>query len=390
MSIGTVVLKAGREKSVLQRHPWIFSQAIETSTNCSHGGIVGVYGADNAFLGHATISLTSALRCRMIAFGAGDYRDAVRNNICNAVQLRALLFQNQATDSYRLINAEGDCLPGVIVDKYADCCVLQIATAGAETLKPIIIEQLQALVHPTWIYEKSLSPARKEEQLSPFEGTLIGTPKEAITIRENNLTFFVSPQQGQKTGFFLDQRNMRTLVQHFAKGKKVLNCFSYTGAFSAYALSGSAELCDSVDISAHCRDAATRTIAANNLAHTNHRELCCDAFEFLKTAPLPYNFIILDPPAFAKKRSDVPAAIKGYKEINFRAISRMPPNSLLLTCSCSHHIDEAHFRQILFYAAKDSNRNCRILTKHHLAEDHPLNIYHPEGSYLKSFLCYIS
>ena len=267
--------------------------------------------------------------------------------------------------------------------------MIQISALGIEKLKPLIIETLIAALSPSWIYEKSNAASRKEDGLQPFEKTLHGTEQETVTILEDGLKFLVSPLHGQKTGFFLDQRAMRRLVGELSEGKKVLNCFSYTGGFTLHALQGGASTVDSVGISEDAIALVKQNIVLNGLQERPHNEYAEDAFEFLKKRELNYDLVILDPPAFAKRKSDINQAARGYKEINLTAMRKMPANSLLLTCSCSYHIDEVLFKQILFGAAKDARRNVQIIQRHRLAEDHPLNIYHPEGSYLKSFLCYI-
>lgn len=384
-----IVLKPGREKSVLGKHPWIFSGAIATRPECAPGDVLPVYSAKDVFLGLAMVSLKSQITCRMITFDSTPFEEALRARIKEAIYIRRRLFSDEKTTAYRLINAEGDFLPGLIVDRYADVLVVQISTPGMERTKQFIVDLLVDEIKPTWIYEKSNASSRKEEGLKPCEGTLYGNVLDPVTIKEEGLLFSVSPTKGQKTGFFLDQREMRKLVRDEAKGKRVLNCFSYTGAFSLYALQGGAVAVDSVDISKDAVSMIQRHIDMNGFQGKAHTEYAEDVFQFLKTNTRPYDFVILDPPAFAKRKSDIVQAARGYKEINMQAMKMMPKNSLLLTCSCSYHIDETLFRQILFQAALDAKRDVRIIQRHRLAADHPLNVYHPEGSYLKSFLCYI-
>ena len=384
-----IVLKPGREKSVVARHPWIFSGAIASAPQFQNGDVLCVYSSKNEFLGFGMCNASSQIFCRMLSFDKTPYEDALKRHILQAIELRKSLFQDKKTNAFRLINAEGDFIPGLIVDQYADTLVIQISALGIEKLKPLIIDTLVKAVAPTWIYEKSNASSRKEEGLAPVEKTLFGKEQEAVTIVEDGLQFLVSPKHGQKTGFFLDQREMRRLVGELSKGKKVLNCFSYTGGFTLHALSGKAKLVDSVDISEQAIGLVKENIALNGFQDTSHSEYAEDCFEFLKKRTLDYDLVILDPPAFAKRKSDIKQAARGYKEINLTAMKKMPPGSLLLTCSCSYHIDETLFKQILFGAAKDAHRNVQIIGRHRLAEDHPLNIYHPEGSYLKSFLCHI-
>jgi 23S rRNA (cytosine1962-C5)-methyltransferase len=383
-----ITLKPGRDKSVRARHPWIFSGAVSQSDNFINGGIISVYAADGAFLGYGMGSKKSQIVCRMLSFDKTPAEDVVRLRIKEAIELRKQVI-SQNTTAYRLINAEGDFLPGLIVDRYGDSLVIQVSVAGIERLKPLIIDELVKQIKPLWIYEKSTSSSRKEEGMQLFEETIYGTPQEPITVLEEGIQFKVIPTVGQKTGFFIDQRAMRLMVQQYARGRDVLNCFCYSGGFTLHALKGGAKSVDSVDISQEAIDLVKEHITLNGFDSMQHKEYTADVFEFLKQSVQKYDFIILDPPAFAKRKADIKQAARGYKEINRLAIKDAPKDSLLLTCSCSYHIDETLFRQILFQAALDAKRDVQIIQKHHLAEDHPMNIYHPEGNYLKSFLCYI-
>lgn len=325
----------------------------------------------------------------MLTFDSTKPHDALEAHIKQAVELRRNLMGTK-TNAIRLINAEGDFLPGLIVDQYADVLVIQISTLGMERLKGMIVEILQKLIHPSWIYESSTSPSRKEEGLKEARMTLGGKESQEILIFEDGLKFYVNPLKGQKTGFFQDLREMRRLVQELSLNKKVLNCFSYTGAFSCHALKGGASFVASVDISKEAIEQTKKHMWLNNFEETRHQEYAADCFDFLKNEPLNYDIIILDPPAFAKRKADVKAAVRGYQEINRTTLAKMPKNSLLLTCSCSYHVDEELFVKMLFHASREAKRDLRIIQNHRLALDHPLNIYHPEGSYLKSFLCYVS
>jgi 23S rRNA (cytosine1962-C5)-methyltransferase len=385
-----IILKPGREKSVLARHPWIFSGGIHSFPQCEEGQVLQVYSSDGKLLGSGMCNHKSQIACRMLTFGNKSVEQEVTDKILAAIYLRKQLFEGQKTTAYRLINAEGDGLSGLIVDKYDSSLVLQISSAGIEKLKPLIVNTLISALNPTWIYEKSTSPSRKEEGLKPSEQTLYGTPLENVQIQENGCLFNVSIMHGQKTGFFLDQREMRALIKNFAKDKRVLNTFSYTGAFSVAALAGGAECVDSVDISKDALSKVQEHIDLNNFSTKTHNEYAEDAFDYLKSSPMKYDLVILDPPAFAKRKSDINQAARAYKEINRQALLKMPANSYLLTCSCSYHIDELLFQKILFSAALEAKRDVRIICRHIMASDHPMSIYHPEGSYLKSLFCYVS
>lgn len=384
-----VILKPKREKSLLARHPWIFSGAIASLPSFEDGAILPVESASGQMLGYGYFNKRSQITGRMLSFETGDPLSALERHIDQAIQMRKQFIGN-CTNAIRLINAEGDLLPGLIVDQYDDVLVVQVSTLGMDKLKGQIVSILQKKLTPSWIYEVSTSPSRKEEGLKECRGTLLGAPKEEIEVFEGALKFVVNPQKGQKTGFFQDLRDMRFLVQELSHNKRVLNCFSYTGAFSCHALQGGASFCHSVDISKEAIQQCTRHIQMNGFEQKRHKEEALDAFDFLRENPLEYDLIILDPPAFAKRASDVKQALRGYQEINRTTLSKMPKNSLLLTCSCSYHVDEPLFRKMLFHAATEAKREVRLLQTHRLAFDHPINIYHPEGSYLKSFLCYVN
>lgn len=276
-----------------------------------------------------------------------------------------------------------------MVDRYDQVAVIQISTLGMEQLRPFIVEQLQRLLKPRTIYEKSMMTSRREEGLSDVQGLVAGEAVQEVEIRENGLRFVVSIVEGQKTGFFLDHREMRQLIRELAKGKRLLNCFAYTGGFTVYAAAGGALSVDSVDLSAQAIAYARRNDAFNGFATAAERFHVADVFDFLRERPLDYDLVILDPPAFAKRQRDVVAACRGYKEINRSAMQKMPKGSLLLTSSCSYHVDAGLFQKVLFQASVEAGRTARIIGSHRLASDHPINLSHPEGDYLKSFLLYL-
>jgi 23S rRNA (cytosine1962-C5)-methyltransferase len=259
-------------------------------------------------------------------------------------------------------------------------------TLGIEKLKNIIVETLVAELKPKCVYEKSDLPSRREEGLKNQEGILYGEMPGDQIILENNLKFKVNLVKGQKTGFFLDQREMRSLVKKLGKKKRVLNCFGYTGGFSVYAAAGGATKVDTVDISVEAVELAKENFLLNNLVTKNSDFIAADAFDFLRESELNYDLIILDPPAFAKKKADIIPACRGYKDLNRIALQKIPSSSLLLTSSCSYHVDEKLFQQVIFQAAREANRRVRLIGRHILAPDHPINIFHPEGEYLKSLI----
>jgi 23S rRNA (cytosine1962-C5)-methyltransferase len=384
-----VVLKPGREKSVRGRHPWIFSGAIASMPHVEDGSCVEIHASTGDFLAIGYLNRQSQITVRILSWEKRSIDEILHSALQRAITLRKKLFSSENTNAYRLVFAEADFLPGLIVDQYADTLVVQIGTLGMEKLKSKIVKLLVEYLQPSWIYEKSDLPSRKEEKLPPFEGTLFGVERDQVIFQESGFSFCTHIKTAQKTGFFLDQRMMRKLVQGMSAQKKVLNCFSYSGAFSVYALAGGASLCDSVDISDAAVQMIQKNLELNSLHETVHREYTEDVFSFLRRKDLEYDFIILDPPAFAKRKHDVKQAARGYKEINRLAMQAVPKGSFLLTCSCSYHIDTDLFRKILFSAALDAKRDVRILQYHRLAYDHPESVYFPEGNYLKSFLCYL-
>lgn len=380
------IIKKGREKALLRGHPWIFSGALASLPKVAPGSILPIYSAEGEFLAQGYFNPGNSLVGRILSFNEGDVKIELRKKLIEAFALRTNFFDSK-TNAYRLINAEGDGIPGLIVDSYNGYLVIQVHTQGIENLKSFFIEQLIDLAQPKGIYEKSLSPSRQEEGLQPVEGLCYGEIPETIEILENGLKFAVSIPHGQKTGFFLDQRSMRAQIGQLSKGRKVLNCFAYSGGFSIYALNGGAESVTSVDSCAKACELAQKNTTLNNLQ--GHTVVQSDVFEFLDRADFNYDLVILDPPAFAKKKGNINHALKGYQRLNEKVLRKLPPRSLLLTCSCSYFIDETMFQLALFTASRRAERNVRIIGKQSLAPDHPISITHPEGSYLKSLLLFV-
>lgn len=384
-----VILKEGKEKSLNQRHPWIFSGAVASMPTCDPGEILPVYSSQGTFLAKAYFHPDQSLMGRVLSFQDEEISEVIKNRILDALILRSKLIHPKETNAYRLVHAEADGLPGLIVDNYNGYLVIQIQTYGMEKLRKTIVDILQQMLSPKAIYEKSLSHARIAEGLSPVEQLLSGKLPSEIEILENNLKFIVSVQLGQKTGFFIDQRNMRSLVQKLSSDRNVLNCFSYTGGFAIYALHGGAKKVTSIDSCKVACQFAEKNTLLNGFSIDQHNILNVEAFDYLKNQPIEEDFVILDPPAFAKKRDALENAIKGYRNLNALALSKMPPRSFLLTCSCSYYMDEKNFQKTLFQAAQASGRFVQIIQKHSQGFDHPISLYHPEGEYLKSFLLFV-
>jgi 23S rRNA (cytosine1962-C5)-methyltransferase len=384
----TLTLHPNREKSVRNRHPWIFSGAIaHWPQELEDGGLATVSAANGERLGYAYVNRRCSIAARMVAFGDTDPYTAIRQNLTHAVAFRRKHFDPAQTNAVRLVNGEGDMLPGLIVDQYADVLVMQISTLGMERLKPFVLETLVELTQPRAIYEKSDIAARYEEGLTDFAGLIYGRDFGPLVVTEYGLRFHVDIKHGQKTGLFLDQREMRALVERLCTGRRVLNGFAYTGGFSLYAHRGRAQRVVSVDSSGSALKLAQSNHALNGFSVTDDDFVEADMFTYLRRLEAAaFDFIILDPPALARKREDVLRAGRAYKDLNRLAIAKVAPGGLVLTSSCSHFVDEKLFGQIVFQAACEAGRQVRIIHRHRQAFDHPVNVFHPEGSYLKSLL----
>lgn len=385
-----VVLKPGKDKPLRQRHHWIFSGAVASFPSFNDGECLPVYSSQGDCLGTGYFNRASGIVGRMLSFDTTPPLEAIALRLEAATALRSLWFpEGGSTNSYRLVNGEGDALPGLIIDRYDAVFVLQSSTKGMDLLKSHVATWLQEKFRPKAIYEKSLLPSRAEEKLSTVQGFITGHVEGDIFFKENGFNFATNLEKSQKTGFFLDQREMRLFVKELSKGKRVLNAFSYSGGFTVYANAGGASTVDSVDISKEALAMAKRNVALNGQEGDHLQFIPADVFEFLRQSAMQYDLTILDPPAFAKKRGDVIPACRGYKDLNRIAMQKMPAGSLLLTCSCSYFVDEELFQKVLFQAALEAKRDVRIVGRHRLAPDHPINLFHPEGNYLKSFLLYI-
>jgi len=383
-----LILKTGRERSIKNFHPWIFSGAIARIEGAAGAGeVVDVHDSDNNFLARGFYCPSSQIRCRLLTWQSESIdRDFFKRTIAAAQQLRRQHISSD-TDAYRIVNAEGDGLPGLIVDRYADIAVMQCNTIGMEIRKREIAEILMTEFGLCGVRERSQGAARREEGLQPASGTLCGEVLEGVvTIHENGFQFEVDIHDGQKTGFFLDQRENREWVKNLAGGKKVLNCFSYTGAFSVYAASGGAARVVNVESSSPALEQARKHMQINRFSSSDDDFVLADVFAFLRATRQTYDFIILDPPAFAHHQREVDAAARAYKDVNLQAFKRLPPGGLLLSCSCSQPISPDLFQKIIFAAASDARRRVRIIGQRSHAADHPISIFHPEGRYLQAWL----
>ena len=384
-----LILKPGKEKPVRNRHHWIFSGAVRSiPEGAENGSILPVESSTGELLGHAYINRKCSIIGRMISFDGRPPLEALAETVERAIALRRGLF-DAGTNAVRLVNGEGDGVPGLIVDRYADVLVLQVSTLGMERLKPFILGQLLERIAPRTVYERSNAAARREEGLAPAEGLLHGPAVEIVEVLEDGLRFGVDIVRSQKTGLYLDQREMRRLVRTLAANRRVLNAFSYTGGFTIHALAGGATAAVSVDSSAAAVSLAAKNASLNGFPAAPADFVVADVFDYIRERPLDFDLVILDPPAFAKKKGEVVAACRGYKDLNRVVLQKVPPGTLVLTFSCSFFVDEMLFRQVLFQAAREAARRVRVLERHRQAHDHPINIYHPESEYLKGFLLHV-
>ncbi|MBU9889384.1 MAG: class I SAM-dependent rRNA methyltransferase [Candidatus Omnitrophica bacterium] len=383
------LLAPGKEKPVIQRHPWIFSGAIDQiEEGYASGDLVRVFSSREQFLGIGYLNPGSQIAVRMLAFEDVPIDEGFFDRrIAQAAALRRRWLP-PVTNAYRLVHAEGDFLPGLIVDAYGDFLVVQFLTAGIEVWKEVIVRSLQKQFPSLGVFEKSDSDLRRLEGLGRSLGALVGPePPETVEILENGIAFGVDVRGGQKTGFFLDQRESREAVRRLSAGKNVLNCFAYTGGFSVYAAKGEARTVVSVESSATAVQRGRENCLKNHLDAQQSVWAQQDVFDYLRHMDRQFDLIILDPPAFCKSKQQVRQAARGYKDINLQALKRVSQGGMLCTFSCSSHISPELFQKILFGAAADAKRDVRILRKISHAFDHPINVYHPEGEYLKGFFC---
>jgi 23S rRNA (cytosine1962-C5)-methyltransferase len=388
-----MILHAGREKSLLRRHPWIFASAIHHVDNDpASGGTVDLISSEGHFLARASCSPISQIRARVWTFLDEPVdKEFFRKRIRAAIGMRYSIFDK--SDSMRLIHAESDGIPGLIVDRYDDVLVLQSLTAGSEFWKETIADILVEETGVQNIYERSDADVRELEGLKPITGILRGTIPDSprsVTINEYGLKFYVDIQHGHKTGFYLDQRHNRHRVGEFAKDRDVLNCFCYTGGFSIHALANGAKTVLSVDSSADALALLEENIALNNLPADRHTSLEGDVFQLLRKfrdENRSFDMIILDPPKFAPTAAHAEKASRAYKDINLLAFKLLRHGGMLFTFSCSGGIDAALFQKIVASAALDAGTDAAIIEHLSQGSDHPVNLHFPEGAYLKGLVC---
>lgn len=388
-----IILKPGKDRSVFRYHPWIFSGAIAKGEgDLQEGNLVKVYTSDNRYLatGHCQIG-SIAVRILTFENETIDY-NFWRNRIADAYNMRKAigLTESPTNNVYRLIHGEGDNLPGLVIDYYAGVAVVQFHSVGmylereniAHALLDVMGDKIKA------IYDKSEGTLPYKAAIEPHNGYLYGKADNFIAL-ENGLKFNVDWLEGQKTGFFIDQRENRSLLEKYAQGKNVLNMFCYTGGFSFYAMRGGAHLVHSVDVSARAIELTKRNVELNFPEDSRHEAFAEEAFQFLEKSQNEYDLIVLDPPAFAKHQNVLNNAIQGYKKLNRKGIEIIKPGGIIFTFSCSQVMTKELFRQTVFTAAANTGRRVRILHQLTQPADHPVNIYHPEGEYLKGLVLYV-
>ena len=397
-----IVLKRGREESLLRFHPWVFSGAIaEIQGNPSEGDLVAVHASDGSLLAYGHYQIGS-IAVRVLSFDDSALRpDFWEDRLSKALQVRVAcgLHSSASTaagiNCYRLVHGEGDNLPGLIIDYYDGVCVMQAHSVGMFRAKKKISEALQK-VYGTGlkaVYDKSSGTAPFKAGLELVDGYMYRREDfsdDEQVVLENGHKFIVNWTEGQKTGFFLDQRENRALVGSLAKGRNVLNLFCYTGGFSIYALASGASHVDSVDSSRKAMMMVDRNVELNGFDPSRHTSLCCDAIDYLRDVPTgKYDLMIVDPPAFAKHRGALKNALRAYQRLNAAAISKVAPGGFVFTYSCSQVVDKESFALAVFSAAAQCGRSVRILDRLNQPCDHSVNIYHPEGEYLKGLLLYV-
>jgi 23S rRNA (cytosine1962-C5)-methyltransferase len=393
MEYKRIYLKRGKEESLKRFHPWVFSGAIHhADSGIAEGETVRVIGADNTFLavGHYQVG---TIAVRILSFRDVEIDEAfwyARLKAAYEMRLSIGIAGNPLNNTYRLVHGEGDNMPGLVIDCYGDTAVMQAHSVGIHVCRKVIAEMLVKVMEGTIrnVFYKSETTLPYKAELGQENGFIIGGSNDN-TAMENGLLFHVDWLRGQKTGFFVDQRENRSLLERYAKDKRVLNMFCYTGGFSFYAMRGGAQLVHSVDSSAKAIELTNANVELNFPGDERHKAFCDDAFKFLDNSDDIYDLIILDPPAFAKHRGALHNALKGYTRLNVKAFQRIRHGGILFTFSCSQVVTKDQFRQAVFTAAAMSGRKVRILHQLHQPADHPINIYHPEGEYLKGLVLYV-
>lgn len=388
-----VVLKKDKEKAVNQRHPWVFSGAIDrVKGKPANGDIVRLLNQKGDFMAYGFYNDQSRVALRLLEWDENTAvnEDWIRQKVAMAVNARTHIL-NTNTDTCRLIFSEADYLPGLIVDKYADHLAVQILTSGIEKLMPVIIDELKRLLNPLSIFDKSDASSRQHEGMETYNAVLWGDePPASVEVKENGIVYSINIAEGQKSGFYCDQRDNRRIVAEYAAGKKVLDCFSYTGGFTLNALRSGAESVTSVDSSALAIETLMQNISLNKLDAGKHVAIQSDVNKQLrafKDAGEKFDIIVLDPPKYAPSRSALDRAARAYKDLNRVGMLLLNSGGLLATFSCSGAMDMENFKQVLAWAALDAGKQVQFIYQFCQPEDHPVRASFPEGEYLKGLLC---
>ena len=385
-----IVLRSGKDQSLRRYHPWVFSGAIKKiHGEPTDGDIVQVYSNQDEFLGMGHYQ-EGSIAIRILSFREEEIgEDFYLTRIKEAVGARAQLglLNNPETNVFRLVNAEGDGLPGLIIDYYNGTAVMQFHSIGMNKHRDLLIKGLQDSLGDrlSTVYDKSASTLPSRYVAGYKNEYLVGSPSNAI-VKEHGNQFSIDWERGQKTGFFIDQRENRKLIGEYAAGRKVLNLFGYTGGFSVYARQGGAELIHTVDSSRHAVEMADKNMELNFGDQHRHKGIPVDAFKFLADHERTYDLMVIDPPAFAKHHNVLNNALQGYKRLNAGAIGKVEPGGIIFTFSCSQAVSRENFRKSVFVAAANTGRRVRILHQLTQPADHPVSIYHPEGEYLKGLV----
>ena len=393
--MATVRLKKGREKLLLSRHPWVFGGGVErVEGDVTPGDVVDVVAADGAFVGRGYHNAQSRICVRLLSWDADTAIDAAwwDARIGSAITARALLEAEPATDAYRLVHAEADLLPGLIVDRYADVVVVQFLTAGVERAREAILGALTARFPVARLYERSDTTSRRREGLEPRAGWIRGEGPAHVEIHEHGLTFMVNFEAGQKTGFYLDQRENRAAAASLASGRRVLDAFSYTGAFGVTAATAGAAALTMCDTSAGALETAHWNLEHNEIGACACETVQADVFDQLrawKAEGRRFDMVVLDPPRFATNQHQVDKALRAYKDINMLAMQLLEPGGILATFSCSGAVDAQAFTLAVSWAGLDAGRSVQILRRLSQGPDHPVLTSFPESEYLKGLLCRI-
>ncbi len=385
-----IVLKKGKERAIANRHPWVFSGAIQSiDDDIPDGSIAPIRAYGGSVIAWGYVNRASDITVRIMSFGEIPFTmDLLRIALQSAIEKRKRDPLLCGTNAYRFVHSESDGIPGLIVDRYDDHLVMQCLTLGIDRLRDEIAQMLIDLIKAESVFERSDHAGRAAEGLEKRTGQIFGNTPDEIIIHENSMQFFVDVKKGQKTGFFLDQRENRAMLRRISEARRILNLFAYTGGFTIAGFLGNAREILSLDASQNALDILKKNLALNCITQRSN-EICADAFDFLRHCADGFDLIVLDPPAFIKSRADISDGIRGYRELHLQAFRLCLPRSYVFSFSCSRFISMEEYQKVIFSAAAKTGRNVCILGKFHQPSDHPVNIFAPETEYLKGMLLYV-